>query len=88
MYKEQLIRSYLVHESIDEIRGVGLMLAIIVKSSEQASEVILKCLKKGVLLFWLLFEDSAIRITPPLIITDKEIKKGCKIILEALNETI
>jgi acetylornithine/succinyldiaminopimelate/putrescine aminotransferase len=85
--KEQLIRNYLVHENINEIRGIGLMLAIIVKSPEQASILILKCMEKGLLLFWLLFEGNAIRITPPLIITDKEIEKGCKIILEALNET-
>ena len=84
--KERLIRNYLVHESIDEIRGVGLMLAIIVKSPDQASKIILNCLKKGLLLFWLLFEGKAIRITPPLIITDEEIEKGCNIILEALNE--
>jgi len=83
--KEKLIRNYLVHESIIEIRGIGLMLAIIVKSPERASEIILKCLEKGLLLFWLLFESNAIRITPPLIITDDEIEKGCKILLEALN---
>lgn len=83
--KEKLIRNYLVHESIIEIRGIGLMLAIIVKSPELASRIILKCLDKGLLLFWLLFEGKAVRITPPLTITDDEIKKGCKILLEALN---
>ena len=86
--KEQLIRNYLVHESIIEIRGIGLMLAIIVKSPDLASKIILKCQKKGLLLFWLLFEGKAIRVTPPLIITDEEIEKGCKIILDVLNETI
>ena len=85
--KEQLIRSLLVHDAILEIRGRGLMLAIIVKSPDHATEVILKCLKKGLLLFWLLYEKNAIRLTPPLTIDDDEIKKGCNIILEVLSET-
>ena len=86
LYKEQLIRKHLQHSLIKEIRGKGLMLAIIVDSPEIASEIILKCLDKGLLLFWLLFEGKAIRITPPLTISDKELKIGCEIILEAINE--
>lgn len=83
--KEKLFKSLLVHPSIKEIRGTGLMLALLVDSPDFATKVILKCLDKGLILFWLLFEGSAIRITPPLTISDKEIEKGCKIILEALN---
>lgn len=83
--KEQLFRSYLQHASIKEIRGKGLMLALIVDSPEIASQIILKSLDKGLLLFWLLFEGKAIRITPPLTISDKDIKKGCNIILDAIN---
>ena len=84
--KEQLIRDTLQHPSIKEIRGKGLMLAAIVASPEMASQIILKCLDKGLLLFWLLFEGSAIRITPPLTITDEEIIKGCQILLETISE--
>jgi acetylornithine/succinyldiaminopimelate/putrescine aminotransferase len=83
--KEALIRKLLVHPQIKEIRGKGLMLAIIVESSELASAIILKCLENGLLLFWLLFEGSAIRITPPLTITEDEIQKGCNILLEVIN---
>ena len=61
------------------------MLALIVDTPEIASEVILKCKEKGLLLFWLLFEKKAIRITPPLTITEKEIKKGCQVLLQVLN---
>lgn len=84
--KEKLIRSLLKHSEIKEIRGVGLMLAILVKNPATASEIILKCLKKGLILFWLLFEESAIRITPPLTITDEEIKEGCAILLQTISE--
>ncbi|RXP55124.1 aspartate aminotransferase family protein [Lutibacter sp. HS1-25] len=84
--KEALIRQKLVHPLIKEIRGKGLMLAAMVESSEIASEVILKCLDKGLLLFWLLFEGKAIRITPPLTISNDEILEGCNIILDVLND--
>ena len=86
--KEALIRKLLIHPLISEIRGRGLMLAAIVESGEIASEIILKCLEKGLLLFWLLFEGKAIRITPPLTITEDEIQKGCAIIIEVLNEIL
>jgi len=84
--KEQLIRSLLVHDAILEIRGKGLMLAAIVDTPELASKIILNCLDKGLLLFWLLFEGRALRITPPLTISDQEITLGCNIIIEVLNE--
>ena len=86
--KEILFRQLLVHPLIKEIRGKGLMLALIVKNAEIASNVILKCIEKGLLLFWLLFENSAIRITPPLTISENEITKGCTIILNVLNEQL
>lgn len=84
--KEKLIRSLLVHPLISEIRGRGLMLAAMVPSAEIASQVILKCQDKGLILFWLLFESRAIRITPPLTISEEEIRKGCDILLHVLNE--
>ena len=84
--KEQLFRKHLQHSSIKEIRGKGLMLALLMETPEIASEIILKCLDKGLLLFWLLFEGKAIRITPPLTISDKEIEKGCQIILKTIEE--
>ncbi len=84
--KEKIIRDYLVHPSIVEIRGKGLMLAIILKDSATANHIILSALKNGLLLFWLLFEPKAIRITPPLTISEKEIKLGCTIIINILNQ--
>lgn len=84
--KEKLFKSLLKHSLISEIRGKGLMLAVITKSDEITNNVILKSLEKGLLLFWLLFEGKAIRITPPLTISDKEIEKGCAIILSILNK--
>ncbi|GGW31223.1 aspartate aminotransferase family protein [Arenibacter certesii] len=84
--KELLFRSILVHPLIKEIRGKGLMLALIMESEEITNELILKCTKNGLILFWLLFEPKAVRISPPLTITKEEITKGCNLILEVLNE--
>ena len=84
--KEKLFRSLLVHPLIEEIRGKGLMLAATTKSADITNEVILKCQEKGLILFWLLFEGTAIRITPPLTISNEEIKEGCAIILEVMDD--
>jgi acetylornithine/succinyldiaminopimelate/putrescine aminotransferase len=83
--KEAIIRAHLNHPMIKEIRGKGLMLSAIMESSEIASKVILTCLEKGLILFFLLFEGKAIRITPPLTISDEELIAGCKIITDVID---
>jgi acetylornithine/succinyldiaminopimelate/putrescine aminotransferase len=84
--KETLFRSLLVHPLIKEIRGRGLMLAAMTEDAEITNQIILKCQDKGLILFWLLFEGKAIRITPPLTISEAEIKEGCAIMLEVMDE--
>ena len=86
--KEELFKKLLIHDEILEIRGKGLMLSLIFKNGELASSVILKCLEKGLILFWLLFEVRAVRITPPLTISTEEIKEGCAILLDVINEVV
>ena len=83
--KEKIVRDHLKHPLITEIRGKGLMLAAFTPSIDITRQVILKSQDKGLLLFWLLFEPYAIRITPPLTISNEELIKGCGIILEILN---
>ena len=83
--KEKLFRSLLVHPLIEEVRGRGLMLAAMTKDAEITNKVIFKCQEKGLILFWLLFEGCAIRITPPLTISEDEIREGCAIIIDAMN---
>ncbi|MDO5970423.1 aspartate aminotransferase family protein [Flavivirga aquimarina] len=83
--KETLFRKLLVHPLIKEIRGKGLMLAIITFSEKVTNTLILKCQEEGLILFWLLFEPKAVRITPPLTISNEEITKGCDLIIKVLN---
>jgi acetylornithine/N-succinyldiaminopimelate aminotransferase len=83
--KEKRIRQLLVHDHIVEIRGTGLMLALILRDTKMADTLILEGLKQGLLLFWLLYEPRAVRITPPLTISHSEIEQGCRLILNILN---
>ena len=83
---ELKFKKRLKHPAIIEIRGRGLMLALILKSNELAKKLVIKCLEKGLILFWLLYESRAVRITPPLNISNEEIKISCDLILETLDE--
>lgn len=85
LQKEKLFREHLQHKHISEIRGRGLMLAAMTKNSKITNQVILQAMEKGIILFWLLFEPKAIRITPPLTISSEEIIKGCTIIKRILD---
>jgi acetylornithine/N-succinyldiaminopimelate aminotransferase len=82
---EKTIRALLKHKLIKEIRGKGLMLALVFEREEIANYLVLEGLKNKLVLFWLLYEKRAVRITPPLTISKKEIEKGCTIILDLLN---
>jgi acetylornithine/succinyldiaminopimelate/putrescine aminotransferase len=86
--KEKLFRTLLVHPLIQEVRGKGLMLAAMTNDPEITNQVILRCQDKGLILFWLLFEGCAIRITPPLTISEEEIHEGCAIILKVMDEIL
>ena len=88
IHKEKLFRKLLIHPLIREVRGEGLMLAAMTESSDITTKVILKCQEKGLILFWLLFEGCAIRITPPLTISESEIEEGCQIILQVMDEIL
>lgn len=83
--KEKLIRKLLKHRLIKEIRGKGLMLALLMENVKITNHLVLECAKKGLILFWLLFEPRAVRISPPLTISIAEIEEGCGTILEVLS---
>ena len=85
-FKEQLIRRELQHPLIEEVRGKGLMLALMLRDSTITNELVIRAKEKKLILFWLLFEKRAVRITPPLTISERELLKGCQIIISILNE--
>lgn len=85
--KEQLFRKLLIHPKIKNINGKGLMLAVNLGSPEFTLEVAKRCMEKGLIVFWQLYRNEYLRISPPLTITEEEIQKGCEIIIEILNTT-
>ena len=84
--KEKIFRLHLKHPKIANIRGNGLMIAIEFEDEKLAAEVVKRSLQKGLILFYFLFTKTAVRISPPLTITNAEIKKGCEIIKEILEQ--
>ena len=83
--KSALFYQLLVHPAIKEIRGKGLMLAIELESFEFNKKVIDRCIENGVVVDWFLHCSNSMRIAPPLIITEVEIRKACEVIIEAIN---
>jgi len=83
--KEKLFRELLVHPAIKEVRGKGLMLAVELESFDLNKKIIDRCIENGVVVDWFLHCSNSMRIAPPLIITHDEIRKACKIIIEAID---
>lgn len=72
------------HSHVKEVRGEGLMLALQLASFEAVQQVIGRCLEKGVIVDWFLYNNSAVRISAPLTITEEEIRTACAVITGAL----
>lgn len=84
--KEKLFRKLLKHDLIEEVRGKGLMIGVICKNEDIANQLVLEAKKNNLILFWLLYEKKAVRISPPLTISNEEIEKGCRIIIDILDK--
>ena len=84
--KEELFRKLLVHPKIKNINGKGLMLAVNLGTPDFTLNVAKKCMEKGLIVFWQLYRNEYLRISPPLTLSKSEIEEGCKIILDVLNE--
>jgi acetylornithine/succinyldiaminopimelate/putrescine aminotransferase len=84
--KAALFKSLLVHPSIKAIRNKGLMMAVEFASFEVLKPIIDRAISLGVITDWFLFCDDSMRIAPPLVITEPEIREACRIILQAIQE--
>lgn len=83
--KGALFDSLLIHPKIKSKRHIGLLMALEFENFEQNKKIIDRCIESGALTDWFLFAPQCMRIAPPLIITEEEIKLACNIILEAIN---
>ena len=84
--KEALFRSLLQHSKIISVRSAGLWLAVELRDFDFLQEVIQHCLAAGLITDWFLFNNRSLRIAPPLIIDEEQIKWACNVILEAIDK--
>jgi acetylornithine/succinyldiaminopimelate/putrescine aminotransferase len=84
--KGKLFEILLNASVIKKVNRIGLMMALEFESFEQNKKIIDRCIENGVLTDWFLFAPHCMRIAPPLIITDEEIKIACSIINQAASE--
>ena len=72
---------------IKEIRRIGMMFAFDMESFERVEKVVQKCLEKGLISFWFLSHPHSFRLSPPLTISEQEIREAAAIVLLAIKET-
>lgn len=83
--QEELFQSLLVHPKIKAVRSFGLWMAIEFDSFETNKKVIDACIADGLLTDWFLFASNCLRISPPLIISEGQVRKAAAIIIHSLN---
>jgi acetylornithine/N-succinyldiaminopimelate aminotransferase len=83
--KNELFVSLLHHPKIKTVRSCGLMLAVEFENFPVNKKVIDALIERGVFTDWFLFASNCLRIVPPLIITDREIKDACASLLNVLQ---
>ncbi len=83
--KEKLFLELLRHPAIIEVRSAGLWLAVELPDFDFVQAVIKHCMAEGLVTDWFLFNSHSLRVAPPLIIEEAEIRKACHIILEGIG---
>ncbi|MFN0047895.1 MAG: aspartate aminotransferase family protein [Cytophagales bacterium] len=83
--KAARFRKILIHPKIKAVRNIGLLFAIEFENFDILKPIIDRALAKGVITDWFLHCNNAMRIAPPLIITEDEIRNACKIIMECIE---
>jgi 4-aminobutyrate aminotransferase len=71
------------HQDVTDVRGLGLMLALELKTPEAANGLVQSAFERGLLL--LTAGSRAVRISPPLVLTEEEAATGLEIIASALD---
>ena len=83
--KEELFKSLLVHPKIQAARSFGLWIALEFDSFETNKKIIDACINEGIMTDWFLFAPNCLRISPPLMISKKEISEACEKILSVVS---
>jgi acetylornithine/succinyldiaminopimelate/putrescine aminotransferase len=86
--KQKLFLSLLTHPKIKNVKSCGLMIAVEFKNAATNKKVIDALIDDGIFTDWFLFAPECLRIVPPLIITEDEIRQACSKIISVLNTNI
>ena len=73
------------HPAVKEIRRSGLLMAVELGESAKLYRLMDLFIEEGILSDWFLYCDTAFRISPPLTISEAEIKECCQIIRRSLD---
>jgi len=71
--------------AVEEIRGRGALLGVVLSDGEKARQVIRRALREGVILGGTLHTDNVLRIAPPLIIEPDELHQGLQVVRQVLE---
>jgi acetylornithine/succinyldiaminopimelate/putrescine aminotransferase len=86
--KSKLLQTLLVHPAIVQMQGIGLWFSLQFSSDMLAQKVAHTCVQNGVITDWFLFAPDRIRVAPPLIITEAEIRDACTIVLQSIDQVL
>jgi len=84
--KEAYLIAHLTHPAIVHRNHMGLWMSLQFDSSELTKKIAATCIQNGIITDWFLFASHCMRIAPPLIIHEDEIRSACKVILDCCDE--
>ncbi|MBL7900408.1 MAG: aspartate aminotransferase family protein [Bacteroidia bacterium] len=85
LWIENTVREKLKHPFIKDLRMVGALGALEFASEAINKAVIKACIENGVISDWFLFCPCAMRIAPPLNISEKDLNKALEIVLKQIE---
>ncbi len=86
--KHQLMQQLIQHPSIIAKRSIGLWMAIEFEDFSLNHAIVKRCVANGLITDWFLFNSRSLRIAPPLVISEEELKSMCTILVQSIEEVI
>jgi len=86
--KSALFTKQLKHNAIKKVSAYGLLIAVHFDNYDINKKIIDQCIVNGAFTDWFLFADNALRIAPPLIISEEEILEACNLVIQSINEVL
>ena len=83
--KETLFKSLVIHPGILSVSSFGMWMAIAFADFETCKRIVDRCIAKGVFTDWFLFASNCLRISPPLTISEEEIRKAAAVIIDSID---